>query len=121
MVNTISPENVLHVGDGSLFIVDFGATGNMTYQSKWLHNYHSLPIKRLVYLADDTSCQVMGVGNSYLGTPSSTNLLRGVLYVPDLQQAILSIAKLVDLGLFVGFDHTKFCIEKDVHTIAMSS
>ncbi len=116
----VSPEKVLHVGDGSLFIVDSGATGNMTYQSQWLHNYHPLPIKKLVYLADDTSCQVMGVGDLYLGTLSSTKILRGVLYVPDLQRNLLSVARLVDLGLSVGFDHTKCRIEKDGHTIAIA-
>ena len=116
----ISPEKVLHVHDGSLFIIDSGATGNMTYQSQWLHNYHSLPVKKLVYLADDTTCQVMGVGDLYLGTFSSTRILRGVLHVPELQRNLLSVARLVDLGLFVGFDHTQCRIEKDGHIIAVA-
>ena len=92
----------------------------MTYQSQWLHNYHSLPVKKLVYLADDTTCQVKGVGDLYLGTISSTRILRGVLHVPDLQRNLLSVARLVDLGLFVGFDHTQCRIEKDGHTIAVA-
>ena len=90
--HSISPDKVLHVHDGSLFIVDSGATGNMTYQSQWLHNYHSLPVKKLVYLADDTTCQVKGVGDLYLGTLSSTRILRGVLHVPDLQRNLLSVS-----------------------------
>ena len=56
----------------------------------------------------------------YLGTLSSTKILQGVLYVLDLQRNLLSIARLVDLGLFVGFDHTKCCIEKDGTTIAIA-
>ena len=71
----VSLEKVLHVRDGSLFIVDSGATGNMTYQLQWLHNYHPIPIKKVVYLADDTTCQVMGIGDLYLGTLSSTKIL----------------------------------------------
>ena len=118
--HSISPDKVLHVHDGSLFIADSGATGNMTYQSQWLHNYHSLPVKKLVYLADDTTCQVKGVGDLYLETLSSTRILRGVLHVPDLQRNLLSVARLVDLGLFVGFDHTQCRIEKDGHTIAVA-
>ena len=72
--NTV-PEKVLHVCDGSLFIVDSGATRNMTYQLQWLHYYHPIRIKKVVYLADDTTCQVMGIGDLYLGTLSSTNIL----------------------------------------------
>ncbi|WP_129259527.1 hypothetical protein [Enterobacter cloacae complex sp. GF14B] len=93
----------------------------MTYQSKWLHKYHPLPVQRVVYLADDTTCQVKGIVDLYLGTlSSSTQILRGVLHVPDLQRYLLLIARLVDLGLFVGFDHTKWRIEKDGQTIATS-
>jgi len=116
----ISPEKVLHVHDGSLFIIDSSATGNMTYQSQWLHNYHPLSVKKFVYLADDTTCQVKGVGDLYLGAISSTRILRGVLHVPDLQRNLLSVARLVELGLFVGFDHTQCRIEKDGHTIAVA-
>lgn len=94
----------------------------MTYESKWLHSYHPLPVKRVVYLADDTTCQVTGIGDLYLGTlSSSTRVLRGVLHVPDLQRNLLSVARLVDLGLFVGFDHTTCRIEKDEQTIATAS
>ena len=67
-----SPDRILHVRDGSLIIIDSDATGNMTYQSKWLHNYHTLPVKRAVYLADDTTCQIKSVGDLYLGTLSSS-------------------------------------------------
>ena len=71
----VSPERILHVRGGSTFIVDSGATSNMTYQSQWLHNYHAL---KLVYLADATTCQVMGIGDLYIGTFSSTRVLRGI-------------------------------------------
>lgn len=120
---SVHPDRILHVCDGSLFIIDSGATRNMTYESKWwLHNYHPLHVKRVVYLADDTTCQVKGIGDLYLGTlSSSTQVLRGVLHVPDLQRNLLSVARLIDLGLFVGFDHTKCCIEKDGQIIATAS
>ena len=119
---SVPPDRILHVRDGSIFIIDSGATGNMTYESKWLHNYHPLPVKRVVYLADDTTCQVKGIGDLYLGTlSSSTRVLRGVLHVPDLQRNLLSVARLVDLGLSVGFDHTKCRIEKDGQIIATAS
>lgn len=114
----ISPDQVLNVCHGSVFIIDSGATSNMTYQSQWLHNYHALPFTKVVYLADDTTCQVKGVGDLYLGSLSSTRILRGVLHVPDLHRNLLSVARLVDLSLFVGFDHTQCRIEKDGHTIA---
>ena len=56
----------------------------------------------------------------YLGTLSSTKILREVLYIPDSQRHLLSISRLVDLSLFVGFDHTNCRIEKDCTSIAVA-
>jgi len=62
----------------------------------------------------------MDICDLYLGTLSSTRILCEVLHVRDLQRNLLSIAWLVDLGVFVRFDHSKCQIEKDGPTVGVA-
>ena len=56
--------------DGMILTIDSGATQHMVALHQWLNNYHPIYTRRLVYMGDNRSAPVAGLGDLQTSTSS---------------------------------------------------
>ena len=86
------------------WLVDSGASRNMTGNCGALTSYRKKKFTTQVELGDDSTYKIEGVGSTSLQLDSGTVLhIDDVLYVPSLKKNLLSVAGLEDKGYRVLF------------------
>ena len=86
------------------WLVDSGASRNMTGNHGALTSYRKKKFTTQVELGDDSTYNIEGVGSTSLQLDSGTVLhIDVILYVPGLKKNLLSIAGLEDKGHKVLF------------------
>nr|BBP47129.1 putative gag-pol polyprotein [Torenia fournieri] len=93
------------------WLIDSGCTNHMTY-NKQLFRDMSSKINSKVRVGDGKYISVHGKGTVAISTYSGTKLISDVLYVPDINQNLLSIGQLMKKGFKVIFEDC-YCIIKD--------
>lgn len=100
--------------------MDSGATSHMTNQVRFFSTLRS--INNLVYLANGSSVTATGIGSGYLQCKLHGKLqriqLHDVLYVPKLDDSLLSVKRVIEKGykMVIGEDGCK--IYKDKRVVA---
>ena len=94
------------------WVIDSGASSHMTWDKQLLEDYHVLSKEQTVKLGDGRSVKAIGTGTIRLRLiqPNgrvTTNVLSGVLYVPDLSCNLMSVRVLTDRGFNITFDGDK--------------
>ena len=99
------------------WLVDSGASRNMTGNRGTLTSYRKKKFTTQVELGDDSTYKIEGVGSTSLQLDSSTVLhIDDILYVPSLKKNLLSIVGLEDKGHRVLFmDKKVFLWAKDAN------
>jgi gag-polypeptide of LTR copia-type len=92
------------------WIIDSGASRTMCCHRDWFFHFTPLTSPIPVVLGDDSSIVASGVGHIHVKMHADGSkhhsVLRDVLYVPDLQGNLLSVAQLAHHGAKVQFaDH----------------
>lgn len=102
--------------------IDSGATSHMSNNKSFFDTFN-VRKNEVITLANGDSADVQGIGNGRLickdnkGKPN-TILVKDVLYVPTLEESLLSVKKLAEKGLEVRFIKDVCHITKDKVTVA---
>jgi hypothetical protein len=80
------------------WIVDSGATQNMTFEQKWFTMYERISPRR-VFMGDDTILEAIGKGNikatMQVGDQLTQTTITKVLHVPKMKNNLISVSKLI--------------------------
>lgn len=100
--------------------VDSGATSHMTNQAKFFSSMRS--ISSLVYLANGSSVTATGIGSGYLQCKLRGKIqriqLHDVLYVPQLDDSLLSVKRVIDKGYKMVIEENGCKIYKGKRVVA---
>jgi len=91
------------------WIVDSGASANMTWQCEIFIRYRTLTPPKQVIIGDRCTINVIGVGRVEINVHTGENghmhtILQEVYHIPDLSTNLLSVPRLTKQGLEVTFD-----------------
>lgn len=114
-----SHETLLAASSSREWILDSGATRHMTPIKEGLLNFQ--PMQGKIYLGDDTSLPIRGVGSLPLASVDSggTHNIE-VLYVPKLHYHLLSVFELCKAGFSVEFDDNRLTVKhKDSKAVSL--
>ncbi|RVW14603.1 Retrovirus-related Pol polyprotein from transposon RE1 [Vitis vinifera] len=95
------------------WLIDSGCTSHMT---KHLSIFTSIDrsVQPKVKLGNGEVVQAKGKGTIAISTKRGTKIVTNVLYIPDLDQNLLSVAQMLRNGYAVSFKEN-FCFISDVH------
>ena len=95
------------------WLIDSGCTSHMT---KYLSIFTSIDrsVQPKVKLGNGEVVQAKGKGTIAISTKRRTKIVTNVLYIPDLDQNLLSVAQILRNGYAVSFKEN-FCFIIDVH------
>lgn len=95
------------------WLIDSGCTSHMT---KYLSFFTSIDrsIQPKVKLGNGEVVQAKGKGTIAINTKKGTKMITNVLYIPELDQNLLSVAQMLRNGYAVAFKE-KFCFITNVH------
>ena len=95
------------------WLIDIGCTSHMT---KYLSIFTSIDrsVQPKVKLGNGEVVQAKGKGTIAISTKRGTKIVTNVLYIPDLDQNLLSVAQILRNGYAVSFKEN-FCFISDVH------
>jgi hypothetical protein len=100
--SNITTLKVSAVSNQDHWIIDSGTTNHLTSEMKWFTDYKEIPEVKVVVGGDGT-LNAIGIGtikfNYQYGDESRMATLKDVLYVPDLNNNLISCLKLNDQGI----------------------
>jgi hypothetical protein len=89
------------------WIVDSGATQHMTFEQEWFTTYEHISPRR-VFMGDDTVLEAIGKGSiratMQVGDQLTHTTITQVLHVPEMQNNLILVSKLISKGFKVEFD-----------------
>lgn len=89
-----------------MWIVDSGATDHIARDRNGYVEYRRVPAGRKVYMGNDSSVDVLGIGTYKLEMRGcSALILYDVLYAPDIRHNLFSILSVVRLGYSINFEN----------------
>ena len=97
------------------WLIDSGCTNHMTHEGKIFTEIDRNIISR-VKIGNGTHLKVEGKGTVAIETQTCFKLISDVLYVPEINQNLLSVSQLLEKGYKVLFED-KSCVIKDVEGI----
>jgi len=102
----------------NIWIIDNGCTSHMT---KHLAIFSSIDksIQPKVKLGNGDVVQAKGRGTIVVDTKKGTKIINNVLYIPQLDQNLLSIAQMLRNGYAVSFN-ARFCFITDTHGLEIA-
>jgi len=108
----------------NLWLIDSGAIHHMTYDRKLFKELNKSTVTKII-VANGEHIEVEGTGTITIPNHSGLKLTLNVLYVPKLNQNLLSVPQLLEQGYYVVFAH-KACLikypnNKDVIKIQLES
>nr|KYP45860.1 Retrovirus-related Pol polyprotein from transposon TNT 1-94 [Cajanus cajan] len=95
------------------WIIDSGCTNHMTYDRELFKELNKTNISK-VQMGNGAHLAVKGKGTLAIKSHSGFKLISDVLYVPDINQNLLSVSQLLGKGYKVLFED-KNCVIKDIH------
>nr|KYP65753.1 Retrovirus-related Pol polyprotein from transposon TNT 1-94 [Cajanus cajan] len=95
------------------WIIDSGCTNHMTYDRELFKELNKTDISK-VQMGNGAHLAVKGKGTLAIKSHSGFKLISDVLYVPDINQNLLSVSQLLGKGYKVLFED-KNCVIKDIH------
>ncbi|XP_068466836.1 uncharacterized protein [Phaseolus vulgaris] len=111
-------EDVLFVATGlsnnissASWLIDSGCTNHMTYEKKLFKELKPSKISK-VKIGHGGHISVKGIGTIVVATHSGTKTITDVLYVPNIDQNLLSVGQLLQKGFKVFFEDNH-CLIKD--------
>jgi len=110
----------------SNWIVDLGASANMTCQRETFITFCPLSPPERVIIGDGRSIDAVGIGRIKLkvhvgNSEYKDTILRDVYYVPELHANLLSVPRLTKQGLGVTFDENTCTILANGKVAALAS
>ena len=95
------------------WLIDSGCTSHMT---KYLSIFTSIDrsVQPKVKLGNCEVVQAKGKGTIAISTKRGTKIVTNVLYIPDLDQNLLSVAQMLRNGYAISFKEN-FCFITNVH------
>ena len=102
----------------NIWLLDSGCTSHMT---KYLSIFSSIDqsIKPKIKLGNGDIVQAKGKGSVTVNTTKGMKVISNVLYIPELDQNILSVAQMLKNGYEVSFKGS-FCFITDSHDSAIA-
>ena len=97
------------------WLIDSGCTNHMTHDGKLFKELDRNIISK-VKIGNGTHLKVEGKGTVAIETHSGFKLISDVLYVPEINQNLLSVSQLLDKGYKVLFED-KSCVIEDAEGI----
>ncbi|XP_059310118.1 uncharacterized protein LOC132061292 [Lycium ferocissimum] len=94
------------------WLIDSGCTNHMTYDKSLFKELKPTEISK-VWIGNGDQILVEGKGAVVIKTSSGSKTISDVLYVPNIDQNLLSICQLVEKGFKVSFED-KHCFINDV-------
>ncbi|KAJ8751718.1 hypothetical protein K2173_025889 [Erythroxylum novogranatense] len=94
------------------WLIDSGCTNHMTHNRELFKELRITEIKR-VRIGNDEHLDVKGKGDVAISSYSGTKIIANVLFVPQIDQNLLSVGQLLDKGYKVLFKN-KQCLIQDV-------
>ncbi|XP_068500447.1 uncharacterized protein [Phaseolus vulgaris] len=111
-------EDVLFVATGfsnnissASWLIDSGCTNHMTYDKKHFKKLKPSKISK-VKIGHGGHISVKGIGTNVVATHLGTKTITNVLYVPNIDQNLLSVGQLLQKGFKVFFEDNH-CLIKD--------
>jgi len=99
------------------WIIDSGATQNMTFEREWFTTYKSI-VAQKVYMGDATILEAIGKGSikatMQVGGKLLLTTITQVFHVPKMKNSLSFVSKLISEGLKVEFDKDG-CKVNNVH------
>jgi len=99
--------------------VDSGCTNHMTHDQELFRELDISQVSK-VRIENGDLITVEGKGTVAIESCTGTKLIYDVLYVPEIDQNLLSVGQLVEKGFKVIFEN-KHCLIKDVNDKEISS
>lgn len=93
------------------WLIDSGCTNHMTYDKKIFKDLRNTNITK-VKIGNGEHLTVKGIGTVVLKSSSSLKTISNVLYVPEINQNLLSVGQLVERGFKVNFEDNQ-CLVKN--------
>ncbi|CAJ2644827.1 unnamed protein product [Trifolium pratense] len=93
------------------WLVDSGCTNHMTYDRDLFKELNKTSISK-VRIGNGEQIAVEGIGTISIKTHAGMKQISNVLYVPEINQNLLSVAQLLEKNYKVIFEH-KSCVIKD--------
>ncbi len=91
--------------DFHICLLDSSCTKHMTFHKEWFHNLEPLPSLEDIYLSHGKSQQTKGMGSISLFLELWHKLdVHNVFYVHGLIQSLMSLGKIVTLGMKLKFE-----------------
>lgn len=92
-------------------LIDSGCTNHVTFDKTLFKELHSSKVTR-IRIGNGGYISAKGVGTVAITTPSGTKTISNVLYVPDINQSLLSVGQLLEKGFKVFFEDS-YCLIYD--------
>jgi predicted aspartyl protease len=99
------------------WLIDSGCTNHMTYDRELFNDLDETTISK-VRIGNGALIEVKGKGTVAIESLSGLKLISDVLYVPKINQNLLSVTQLLENGYKVLFEDKK-CVIKDANNIEM--
>ena len=123
-----SDETLFHVGTSqqlsgvglTRWIADSGASKHMSSSFNELVDYAPFETPRNVFLADNSSLDILGSGTVHLVIGGVPLTLKNVLYVPSLSEKLISISQLTSSGVVCTFSDCKLMMTTPRGNICVS-
>lgn len=97
-------------GSSKSWLIDSGCTNHMTYDKELFKELSSTETKK-DKIGNDENIFIKGKGTIAIASYSGTKLITTVLYIPDIDQSLLSIGQLIEKGFKVIFKNKACVIE----------
>ncbi|GMI78607.1 hypothetical protein HRI_001530000 [Hibiscus trionum] len=93
------------------WLIDSGCTNHMTHDKELFRDLKPTNITK-IRIGNGEYISVKGKGTVAITSCSGTKLIHDVLFVPKIQQNLLSVGQLIERGFKVVFED-KYCLIKD--------
>ncbi|XP_019257892.1 PREDICTED: uncharacterized protein LOC109236130 [Nicotiana attenuata] len=102
---------ILSTKKSDFWLIDSGCTNHITYDRNLFNDFTSIGNKK-VRIGNGDYILAKGKGTVAIPTNSGTKKISNVLYVPDIDQNLLSVGQLMEKGFKVSFED-KYCFIYD--------
>jgi len=92
------------------WLIESGCTNQMTYDKELFEELKNTEVK-IMRIGNDELLEVKGKGTVAIASYEGTKFMSYVLFVPKIDQNLLSVGQLLDKGYKVLFENKQYLIE----------
>jgi len=92
------------------WLIESGCTNQMTYDKELFEELKNTEVK-IMRIGNDELLEVKGKGTVAIASYEGTKFISYVLFVPKIDQNLLSVGQLLDKGYKVLFENKQYLIE----------